>query len=260
MKKEILTYEDLLTVEDANYINGTTSDEEMVSINDASEIIIHDHGFRFSEELFFQVKPPEDMQPYTGNDIFLRENALSKLVSVARNLKAYSLRLLVVYGYRHPDLQQKYFTEILEKLSGENKNLSEKELYSLAHNFIAVPEVAGHTTGGAVDVTLVGKSGKELDMGTNIYDFSDPQKIITFTKKVTAEQIKNRMLLRIAMEYAGFVPFNGEWWHFSFGDKEWAFWNAGWNSYSHSAFGHGPTQTSLLPQAKYKQIYFTTKK
>jgi len=30
------------------------------------------------------------------------------------------------------------------------------------------------------------------------------------------------MHLREAMVRAGFAPFNGEWWHFSYGDPEWA--------------------------------------
>ena len=34
--------------------------------------------------------------------------------------------------------------------------------------------------------------------------------------------MKNRMLLRAVMMSAGFAPFVGEWWHFSYGDKEWA--------------------------------------
>jgi hypothetical protein len=35
----------------------------------------------------------------------------------------------------------------------------------------------------------------------------------------------NGKLLREIMSKHGFLPFNGEWWHFSYGDKEWAFAN-----------------------------------
>ncbi len=41
-------------------------------------------------------------------------------------------------------------------------------------------------------------------------------------------------LLRRAMAQAGFAPFNGEWWHFSYGDREWAaVWNAPFALYTH---------------------------
>ena len=36
------------------------------------------------------------------------------------------------------------------------------------------------------------------------------------------EQRSNRGLLQDAMVAAGFAPFYGEWWHFSYGDREWA--------------------------------------
>jgi D-alanyl-D-alanine dipeptidase len=32
------------------------------------------------------------------------------------------------------------------------------------------------------------------------------------------------MLLRSVMLQAGFAPFDGEWWHFSYGDREWAYY------------------------------------
>ena len=37
-------------------------------------------------------------------------------------------------------------------------------------------------------------------------------------------EYNNRMLLRKVMMQAGFAPYDGEWWHFSYGDKEWAYY------------------------------------
>lgn len=44
----------------------------------------------------------------------------------------------------------------------------------------------------------------------------------TFSPFVSREAWEARQLLRRAMMSAGFAPFDGEWWHFSYGDKEWA--------------------------------------
>lgn len=101
-------------------------------------------------------------------------------------------------------------------------SLSNEELDSLTHNFIAAPSVAGHPTGGAVDVTIVDSFGNELDMGTKIADFKNPEKIKTFAKGLSKEQKKNRLLLHNILVREGFAPFYGEWWHFSYGDREWA--------------------------------------
>jgi D-alanyl-D-alanine dipeptidase len=59
-------------------------------------------------------------------------------------------------------------------------------------------------------------------MGTGIADFSEEEKIKTFYKGLSDEQKQNRMLLHDLMVDVGFAPFYGEWWHFSYGDKEWA--------------------------------------
>lgn len=106
----------------------------------------------------------------------------------------------------------------------EHPELDESEIASLTHNFIAVPEVAGHPTGGAVDTTISTSKG-DLDMGTNISDFSHVDAIKTFAKELSFEALSKRLLLRDAVVSADFAPFYDEWWHFCFGDREWAFFH-----------------------------------
>lgn len=36
------------------------------------------------------------------------------------------------------------------------------------------------------------------------------------------QQKENRFLLQDLMLLVGFAPYYGEWWHFSYGDREWA--------------------------------------
>jgi D-alanyl-D-alanine dipeptidase len=44
----------------------------------------------------------------------------------------------------------------------------------------------------------------------------------TFSKRITPQQIANRMFIHDAMLAEGFAPFYGAWWHFMYGDREWA--------------------------------------
>ena len=199
------SWKDLQSIKDADY---STNQEKMVSLNN-----------------LFKTRTDPRMQIYTGNEVFVRKNIKKRLEMAQKQLRSLSLALLIVYGFRHPKIQESEFLEVLKKLRNQNKKMSQEDLYSLAHNFVAVPEVAGHPTGGAIDLTLLNKKGCELNMGTKISDFSNPEKIPTFSRKITKLQYQNRLCLRIAMMKSGFVPFNGEWWHFSHGDKEWAFWN-----------------------------------
>jgi zinc D-Ala-D-Ala dipeptidase len=115
-----------------------------------------------------------------------------------------------------------------------NPKLSKKDLFKLGY----IARRSGHSTGAAVDLTLVqlpavsppGFDPKRdyadctaaenlrapeasVDMGTG-YDCSD-EKAHTGSKAITAEQRKWRDTLVSVMAQQGFVNYRLEWWHFS---------------------------------------------
>lgn len=162
-----------------------------------------------------------DMQDIAGDMIYVRDMLAEKLANVNAELAKQSFRLWVVYGYRHPDVQNRYFMTQRAVVRDTNPDVSEEELDGLTHNFVAVPEIGGHPAAAAVDLTIVDKDNEPLDMGTAIADYSDPEKIRTDHPGLTRLQIGNRALLHDAMVEENFAPFYGEWWHFSYGDREW---------------------------------------
>lgn len=93
-------------------------------------------------------------------------------------------------------------------------------------SYVANPKKGSvHNYGLAVDLTVVDKKGKEIDMGTPFDDFTDlaqPRYEDKFLaeKKLTARQISNRKILREAMEAGGFKSIPNEWWHFNALDIE----------------------------------------
>lgn len=152
---------------------------------------------------------------------FIRSSVWSKLKLAGKTLMektGYGLQIL--YAYRLHETQVSYFEQVFAKLKTEHPEKSDDELIEMTHLFVAVPEVAGHPTGAAVDLTIVNDDGP-LDMGCEYPDFDSPY-IKTFADGLTDVQKTNRDLLREVMMNSGFAPFNGEWWHFSYGDREWA--------------------------------------
>jgi len=157
----------------------------------------------------------------------LRQGALARLRQAAAALRAESpaLGLQLLYAYRSLAAQREGFAASRARAAAAHPEWTEEALDEEAHLFAALPEVAGHPTGGAVDVTLL-RDGTPLDMGTAYGDWSSPR-IFTFAEGLTPAQREHRALLRRIMAAAGFAPFNGEWWHFSYGDREWAcVWDA----------------------------------
>ncbi len=166
-----------------------------------------------------------DMQSMLNNEIIIRKSINGKLIKIQSKLQKVnsSYSLFITYGYRDLETQTKYFLDQLRLISKKMFFPKAIDLYEEVHRYIAVPSVAGHPTGGAIDVLIIDKkSKKSLDFGSLIYDFST-KKSLTFYPKISVEAKKNRLLLRELMIKEGFAPFDGEWWHFSYGDREWAF-------------------------------------
>ncbi len=167
----------------------------------------------------------KDMENLIGPRIFLRRSVLEKLILANTELqKAYpESQLLVTYGYRSPEVQQKYFNEKLDIINATSPDFSEEEKVELAHSMSAHPDSAGHTCAAAVDLSIWNNAiAKEWDMGSAIAEFGDIA--YTFYPELSKDQKSNRLLLQTLLVQAGFAPFLGEWWHFSYGDKEWAFY------------------------------------
>lgn len=205
-----------------NYTILTYSDLKNVSAKDNGEDFVNLSKNPFGLICEYE---KDDMVAILGNDIYVRESIYQKLMNAQLKLQEKNPNYVfrVVYGYRHPDIQKKYFERRIKILQEENPTLTEDELRELTHLFVAEPSVAGHPTGGAIDITIRNTQTKsDISMGTKIADFDQRDKIKTFYENLTPEEKNNRALLLEILQEEEFAPFYGEWWHFSYGDKEWA--------------------------------------
>lgn len=154
----------------------------------------------------------------------LRSSVADKLIE-AQSYLPNEMRLLIIEGLRTPPLQKKYFDSYSQNLATQYPEWERDKVYLEASKFVAPPESAPHTTGGAVDLTLADRNGLEIDMGTK-YD-ANPivSKNTCFTKaqNITKEAKTNRKILIDVLSGAGFVNYPFEWWHWSYGDRYWAY-------------------------------------
>lgn len=127
------------------------------------------------------------------------------------------------------EVQKKYFDkkfqENLELL--RDKEVAYQETCKSVSPFI--DNIPTHATGAAIDMTLfrINLDGnlELLNMGMfdTIHGHNDQQE--TFSENTTQEQRENRLLLLNAAIKVGLVNYGYEWWHFSYGDKMWAYVN-----------------------------------
>jgi D-alanyl-D-alanine dipeptidase len=87
--------------------------------------------------------------------------------------------------------------------------------------YVANPkEHSIHNYGSALDLTVADANGKPLDMGTKYDFFGDlaypsKEKAMMAAGKLSEQAYKNRLILREAMQSAGFMRIEFEWWHFN---------------------------------------------
>ncbi len=156
---------------------------------------------------------------------YVRESVLKKLCA-ADLLLPEGYNLCLKEGYRSKERQEKSFQNVLMKYQETYKDKSVKEILKMVSAYVAPIEVAGHPTGGAVDVVLL-KNGKEIWMGTNFNDEPSETENKTFlhNESINEEARKNRKILIQVMQMNGFINYPAEWWHWSYGDKYWAYVN-----------------------------------
>jgi D-alanyl-D-alanine dipeptidase len=199
----------------------------------------------------FELSDPHPYQKlgadYQGRSPFmLRSGVVDALMKAVCNLQSNypHWRLLIFDAYRPLTVQRfmvEYsFGELCQARQLAPHTLSaqqEGELRAEVAKFWAIPSDDPHTppphsTGAAIDVSLIAPNGAEADMGSPIDEISDRSHPDYF-RTIAPHCHYHRQMLAQAMVSAGFSRHPNEWWHFSMGDQLWAWQTA----HPHARYG-----------------------
>ncbi|PID89516.1 MAG: peptidase M15 [Bacteroidia bacterium] len=144
------------------------------------------------------------------NKAYLQDEVAKKLALAHKRFKKkYPKYRFKIWDAARPRSVQQIFWDLINKPE------------RLKHLYVARPwEGSAHNYGIAVDLTIVNRHGKELDMGTHFDYFGYlaypiKEKEMLAAGQLSTKAVKNRELLRKYMCDAGFIITNTEWWHFS---------------------------------------------
>ena len=194
----------------------SASDEPFVDIEEFS-----------SGAILTDMKYAEASRPGAVTTAYARLGVAEKLLCAARLLPA-GMRLKIYDAWRPYSVQRSLYDEYYSSLRDkpENAHLSEEELHRIARRYVSFPAEGKplsyvHSSGGAIDLTIVGADGEELDMGSGFDDFSPASALSALEGSDTVAE-ENRRLLYTVMTSVGFTPYAEEWWHYDYGDLFWA--------------------------------------
>ncbi|KDN55519.1 M15 family metallopeptidase [Flavobacterium seoulense] len=167
----------------------TIDDTTFVNLKDYSADFIYDMKYA-TEDNFLKAKV------YDCAECYLRLKTVKALIEANNVFVKKGFRIKLFDCYRPLDIQKKMW-EIVSNPS-----------------YVANPAKGSiHNRGGAVDITLVDKDGKELDMGTG-FDFFGIEASHKYDK-LSKDVKNNRKLLKRIMLKNGFKALDSEWWHYN---------------------------------------------
>ncbi|MBR2777156.1 MAG: M15 family metallopeptidase [Prevotella sp.] len=233
MRRIFILFLFLMAMISATAVSPTDDDSQFVTLTDAVPDAILEIRY-FGTYNFVGTRIDGYLEPTA----LLTKQAADSLRKVSDDLVKQGYRLKVYDAYR-PQKAVDHFVRWAEDIAD---TLMKPYFYPDLDKAVLFPQdyicqKSGHTRGSTLDLTLFDMATeKELDMG-GTFDWFGPESHPDFCgnpetgeyagdnskspkgRSITAEQFRNRMILRCAMLAHGFKPFDTEWWHFTLRDE-----------------------------------------
>jgi D-alanyl-D-alanine dipeptidase len=203
-----------------------SSKVKSIPIIESNEKII---DLRETKDILYDISDPNMINTeYT----YIRESVYKKLLTADKIAMEYGFRICLFEGLRDIKRQKILFENAYNRLKSENPTFSDKEIFdetckivSPVINFDGSINIPPHSTGGAIDICLVDIITHEyVDQGVRP---DEPFTVVTISKTdselISEEAKKNRAILCKIMTSVGFINYPLEYWHWSYGDRLWAF-------------------------------------
>jgi D-alanyl-D-alanine dipeptidase len=175
----------LLKKQEAGYFT-----DEFVNLKDLSNDFVYDIKYATSDNFLRQ-------PVYDCPECYLRKETALALIKANKAFNEIGYKILIYDCYRPLDVQKKMWAIMP------------------GTHYVANPKKGSkHNRGAAVDLTLIDKNGKNVDMGT-AFDFFGKEAHHTYTK-LSKEALENRKLLRETLNAHNFSHILSEWWHYEY--------------------------------------------
>jgi zinc D-Ala-D-Ala dipeptidase len=211
-----------------------------IPIDECSEplVAIPSEHFAFEKPHPYQKLGAPYHNSKADSPYYLRQGVVDSLMVAQKQLQQNypDWKIQIFDAYRPVEVQQfmvDYTFAEIAKAQGYTLPVAEDKrqvILDKVYEFWAVPSLdratpPPHSTGAALDITLVDKHHQPIDMGSPIDEISArsyPDFFANSNDPEAQEYHRRREVLKDAMMAADFQQHPNEWWHFSWGDQMWA--------------------------------------
>lgn len=175
---------------------------------------------------------PSPEIPNNTNYTKMRQTVHERLLKAESYLPT-GMKFCLYEAYRSLNVQKMIFEARYADVKHHHPNLNHREVFIKATELISPvtnldgsTNVPPHSTGAAIDVYLIDSKGNPLDMGIHPKDWltdTDGNYSVNHSNRISNEAKKHRQIMNNALEHAGFVNYPTEYWHWSYGDRYWAY-------------------------------------
>ncbi|MDQ3815381.1 MAG: hypothetical protein M3347_15795, partial [Armatimonadota bacterium] len=194
-------------------------------VEELIKIKIEDNGeplvdiFEVCPELKWAAKSPRFDFPRSG----LARVTVAQMLKNSQELLPRGLHLQIVGAFRPFEIQKLMYDTVWAELKEKHPDWDDDYVTEYINVFSAPPireTPPPHTTGGAVDLSIVDEHGERLDM-TSPYGIGW-ESAPTYVEGLSKRARRNRELLISVLTEGGLTNFLGEWWHWSWGEPGWS--------------------------------------
>ena len=198
----------------------TYNAHELICIEECGEPLVDvaDYGFVI-EPVYYSTGLSD------APEILLRKSVAIRLATARDLIEPFNF--MIWDGWRPRAVQHKIYMKYWKQLKATHPQWPDDRLHEQIARYVGVAtdpnNIPLHSTGGAVDLTVVDEKGLELAMGTEFDHFGPKAAALYYENFEGSERVRdNRRQLRNALSKVGFRFDRDEWWHFDYGNQAWA--------------------------------------
>jgi D-alanyl-D-alanine dipeptidase len=157
-----------------------------------------------------------------GNRIAYARKTVAEMLKKAKRYLPEGITFVVRDAWREKTRQEGVLKHFTKKFATENPDWDKKRIMEEVYKFAAPAdgsEASGHLCGASLDLRLI-RNGRRLPMKSGKLTYQENAK--SHQPKLPKYIQKNRMMMYDALKKAGFANVDNEYWHWCYGDVEWA--------------------------------------